>query len=220
MKIISQDSCRVTILFPLEEVIPLGGMNGPEAISKIQQRYEFLKTPDPGMTREEAAKAGYKFGTGQIPLKGKKNVVVEFAIYTDGIVADARNSETAEIFLDDVIHYMQSEFEFRQFNTEPKKYFWNQLIVEFEKPLGKLFPSLEKISGAISRYLNIDTSMNLARFDLQAEKGAADSTGPSPKLVLERRIGVPFKNERYYSSAPLRTRDHVAVLEEIERLIG
>jgi|GEM_PF-1947357 len=220
MKIISQDSCRVTILFPLEEVIPLDGMNGPTAIAKIQQRYEFLKTPDPAMTREEATKAGYKFGTGQFPLKGKKSVIVEFAIYADGIVADARNSEIAETFLDDIIHFMQSEFEFRQFTTEPKRYFWNQIVVEFEKPIERLFPSFEKISGIISRYLNSDMSMSLARFDLQAEKGLQADAGPSPKFILERRVGIPYKNERYYSSAPIKTDEHITLLEEIERLIA
>jgi len=46
MRVISQESCRVTILFPLEEVIPHEGLNGPEAIAQIQKRYEFLKTPE------------------------------------------------------------------------------------------------------------------------------------------------------------------------------
>ena len=194
-------------------------MNGPEAIVKIQQRYEFLKAPDPAMSREEATKAGYKFGTGQISLNGKKSIVVEFAIYTDGIVADARNSEIAETFLEDVIKFMQSEFEFRQFTTEPRRFFWNQLVVEFEAPLEKLFPSLDTISGALSRYLSLDQAMSIGRLDLQTEKGAVAGTGPSPKFILERRIGIPFKRERYYSSAPTRTDEHVAVLEEIERTI-
>ncbi len=219
MKVISQESCRVTILFPLEEVIPLEGMNGPEAITKIQQRYEFLKAPDPAMTREDAIKTGYKFGTGQIPENRKKSIITEFAIYNDGIVADAKNSEIAEAFLRDIIHFMQSEFEFREFTTEPKTHFWNQLVVEFEKPLGRLFPSLGRISGAISRHLGDDVSLNLARFDLQTEMPVADG-GPAPKFILERRVGIPFKNERYHSSAPIRTKDHVAVLEEIERSIG
>lgn len=219
MKIISQESCRVTILFPLEEIIPLDGVNGPEVIAKIQQRYEFLKVPDPAMTREEANKIGYKFGTGQIPLKGRKSVVVEFAIYTDGIVADAKNSEIAETFLRDVMKFMRSEFEFREFTTEPKTHFWNQLVVEFEKPLNGLFPSISKISEAICRHLGTEMTMNLARFDLQLEERVTKDS-PPPKFILERRIGAPFKNERYYSSAPIRTESHVAVLEEIERLIG
>lgn len=219
MKIISQDICRVTVLFPLEEIVPLEGINGPEAIAKIQQRYEFLKTPDPAIGREDAAKNGYKFGTGQISLNGKKSIVVEFAIYTDGIVADAKNSEIAEKFLDDIILFMQNEFGFRQFTTEPTRHFWNQAVIEFERPLEGLFPSFDNVSGAISRFLGAGTLMRFARLDLQGEKGPTPNSAP-PKFVLERRAGIPFDRERYYSSAPLRTEDHVAVLEEIERSLG
>jgi hypothetical protein len=218
MKIISQDSCRVTILFPLEEVVPLGGINGPEALGKIQRRYEFLKTPDPTMTREDVVKQGYKFSTGQIILSGKKTVVIEFAIYNDGIVADARNSEIAEAFLDDIIQFMQTEFEFRKFSSEPRRYFHNQLVVEFEKPLGRLIPTFDKISRTISQFLGPDDAMNFARIDFQADK-----TGKSavpPKLVIERRLGISFDKERYFSSAPIRTQEHVAVLEELERSIS
>jgi hypothetical protein len=219
MKIISQDSCRVTILFPLEEVVPLEGMNGPEAINKIQQRYEFLKTPDPAMTREEIGKVGYKFGTGQIVMNGKKSTIIEFAIYNDGIVADAKNSEIGETFLDDIIKFMQSEFVFRPFTTQPTRYFWNQMVVEFERPLERLLHSFNKISAAISRFLRPEMSMHFARIDFQGEKTPTPAS-VAPKFILERRAGIPFDKERYYSSAPIRTGEHITVLEEIERSIG
>jgi hypothetical protein len=34
---------------------------------------------------------------------------------------------------------------------------------------------------------------------------------------VERRVGAPYDQNVYYSGAPLRTADHVAVLEEFER---
>jgi hypothetical protein len=39
-----------------------------------------------------------------------------------------------------------------------------------------------------------------------------------PKFALERRAGVSFDQERYFATAPMSTVDHLAVLEEIERV--
>jgi hypothetical protein len=61
--------------------------------------------------------------------------------------------------------------------------------------------------------------MSFARLDIQAEKGIT-ANGPPPKFILERRAGIPFDKERYYSSAPIKTQDHITLLEEIERSIG
>jgi len=222
MKIVAQESARITVLFPLEEVVPLSGFNGLEAINKIQQRYEFLKVPDPGVSREEIAKTGYKFGTGQIQLNGTKGVIVQLGIFSDGISADAQDSEIAEKFLIDIIRYLQSDFSFRPFATEPRWFFHNQMVVEFKNSPAGLIASFGKISDAISKYLDRNykthVPMSFFRLDLQVDKNIVPE--PAPKFILERRVGIAFEKERYYSSAPLRTVDHIALLEEIEKLAG
>lgn len=222
MKIISYESSRVTILFPLEEVLPLSGVNGPAIFTEIQNRYGFLKAPDPAISREEATKVGYKFGIGQISSHAKINAVAEFSIYTDGIVAEAKTSEIAEAFLEDIIRFLQSDLKFRPFSSKPKRFFYSQMVVEFEKPLAQLLHSFEKISDAISRHLTqqfeLYVPMSFARLDFQAEKSLVPE--PTPKFIIERRAGISFDRERYYSSAPMRTADHTAVLQEIESSIA
>ena len=218
MKVIAQESNRVTILFPLEEVLPLEGLNGPDVIVGVQQRYGFLKVPDAAMTKEEASKNGYKFGTGHYLLKEKKNGILEFAVYSDGIVAEAKNSEIGEAFLDDAIKFFQSEFGFRKFITKPRTYFYNQMVAEFEKPLKKLISSFDGISGAIAKYAEIELPIEFARLDIQVDNLGVK--GPAPKFILERRANAAFELERYYSSAPLRSEDHVAVLKNIEDVLS
>jgi hypothetical protein len=39
-------------------------------------------------------------------------------------------------------------------------------------------------------------------------------------FLIERRAGEPYSKNRYFSSAPLRTIDHVRVLEQIEKSIS
>ena len=43
MKVISFDVARVTVLFPVEEVIPLGGVVALDVINDVMARYKFAK---------------------------------------------------------------------------------------------------------------------------------------------------------------------------------
>jgi hypothetical protein len=49
-----------------------------------------------------------------------------------------------------------------------------------------------------------------------------DSFGQSMRMrfSVHTRAGISFDKERYYSSSPIRTEEHVTVLEEIERSMG
>lgn len=59
--------------------------------------------------------------------------------------------------------------------------------------------------------------MNLARIDFEYDKVAEKSALVVPKFIIERRQGISFERERYFCSAPMRTRDHVDILEKIEK---
>lgn len=222
MRIIANESSRVTILFPFEEIAPLGGASTRDIVEAMKQRYEFLNTPDLSTAREELVKTGYKFQTGQFEHEGKKANILDFAVYTDGIVANAATMESAEAFLDNVIRLMRVEFGFRDFSTKPQRYFLSNLIVEFDRPLANLLSQFDKISNAILQRIEqtyqINTPMNFARIDFEIDKTLIKST--IARFNIDRRFGIPFDKERYFSGAPLRTSDHIAVLEEIEKLIG
>ena len=82
------------MLFPLEEIVPLGGMDGRELLQAMKSRYEFFRSPDPATTtREDAAKHGYKFESGRILFDGQMQSIVEVSIYTEGIVAVCSRTE-------------------------------------------------------------------------------------------------------------------------------
>jgi len=188
----------------------------------MKQRYAFLNTPDLSTAREELAKTGYKFQTGQFEHNGKKDNILDFAVYTDGLVANAATTETAEAFLDNVIRMMRVEFGFRDFSTKPQRYFLSNLIVEFDRPFAKVLSQFNKISKAISQRIEqtyqISVPMSLARLDFEIDKTLIKPT--IARFNIDRRLGIPFDKERYFSGAPLRTSDHISVLEEIEKSIN
>jgi uncharacterized protein YggT (Ycf19 family) len=39
-------------------------------------------------------------------------------------------------------------------------------------------------------------------------------------FLLERRAGEPYAMNRYFSLAPMRTRDHVELMEKIEQMLA
>jgi hypothetical protein len=222
MEVIAYESCKVVMLFPLEEVVPLGGVSDPDVVAKVQERYRFTKVPD--LKTEEIAKNGYKFELGSFQFRGTNVRIADLALYRDGIVVNAVKTDATEAFLDDIISFMQKEFLFRDFITKPRKYFQSHIVVEFDRSPAKLIRSFEKIIKSISERLretySIEIAMDLMRLDLDFDRTKSDAPNLIQKVVVERRVGVPFDKHRYFCAAPLRTADHEALLKEIEGLLS
>jgi len=224
MKIIAYETCRVTVLFPYEEVIPLAGVNDRQIIEGIATRYHFLRSPD--LVGDDVSKNGYKFEGGQFSFDSVLVRIADFAVYRDGIVINATRTEHAEAFLDDIIGYMKTEHSYRDLSTPPRRYFQSQVVVEFDKSPEKLIHSLSTISSIISEPLKgiygTEISMKLARIDFDTDKAklSAPATATVHRFIIERRTGIPFEKERYFCSAPMRTASHLAVLQKIESTLS
>jgi hypothetical protein len=221
MKIISYDSSRVTLLFPLEEIVPLAGINNQLLIEEIRSRYEFARSPDLGLPRAELDKTGIKFENGIHKAKDEYAQIVDFSAYPDGIVINSKTTDGAESFLEDLICFLKTKHRFREFITEPKIRFISQIVVEFDSKLSKLMPKYQAISDLInthiSRIYGDITSSKIARLEIEFEGSNKGIGSPIPRFSLEQRVGTSFDVERYYCSAPIRTQDHVEVLEQIEK---
>ena len=221
MRIISFESARVTRLFPLEEFTPAAGANSPSILSLLAQRYGFSIVPTI-TTREDLTKNGLLFGMGHFQYAGQPLVVTDFAIYTDGLAAVAQKSEWAEAFLDDVISWVKTEFGFREISSSIRQLYNSSVVVDFENSPSGLVRQFKQIADFISdRTVTIARDrkqMNFARLDFEIDKRtlAAGQVAIS-RFILERRAGVGFEQERYFSSAPMTTDDHIQTLEEIER---
>jgi hypothetical protein len=224
MRIIAFETCRVTELFPFEEVIPLGGVSDLDIAEKIKAKYSFVKGPE--LTTDEIAKSGYKFETGKFLFESTTTRITDFAVYRDGIVINAAKTDVAEAFLEDVTEFMKKEFSFRDFMTPPRRYFQSQLVVEFDRSPEKLIKSLYTIASAISEPLTeiygSEIPMKFARLDFDADKTELSLRSPAAvhRFIMERRINMPFEKERFFCSAPMRTNTHIATLEKIEAVMN
>jgi hypothetical protein len=136
MNIVSYDLAKTTLLFALEEVAPLGGINTANVITGIVTRYNFAKYPDTNTSREELGKIGLKFEDGSF-MGGTINIA-EFSIFRDGIVAGAKTTDEAESFIGDMLQWMRNTYKFREFINVPVRRFISQIVVEFDGKLVKL----------------------------------------------------------------------------------
>jgi hypothetical protein len=219
VRVISFESARITRLFPIEEFAPAAGANSPSILSLIAQRYGFTIVPTI-TTRDDLNKNGLLFGMGHFQFEGQPIVVNDFGVYTDGLAAVTQKSEWSEAFLDDVMAWVKTEFHFREITSGIQTLYSNTVVVEFEHSPARLLRQFEQISNFISERAapsDRKKKLHFARLDLEVDRRTI--TGPTaPKFVLERRPGVSFEQERYFSAAPMTTADHIAALEELERI--
>jgi hypothetical protein len=220
VNIITYETGRVTLLFPLEETLPLSGLDERAIVEKIKSRYNFAARLDPAITNDEKDKSGLRFSAGFLSGGYEKISITEFSIYSDGIVINAKNTENAELFLEDVLDWMRDENSFRDFITPPRRRFLSQLVVEFDRPMSGLISAFEDINAMLSESLEEiygeGIYFELGRIDLEFDKTSKNASMVVPKFYIERRLGIPYERERYYCGAPFKTHTHIEILRKIE----
>jgi hypothetical protein len=220
MKLISVDLARATWLFPVEEIIPLGGANGPAIVQAIASKYDFAQAPT-NPTREDIDKNGLKFAAGQFEYENEPINVGEFIVYNDGIMTSSTSTENSEAFLDDVSDFLRDDFGFRPIVSNVKRIFLSSVVVEFATSISSALKAFETLSNIVGAKLNAIDGTNypveLARIDFDLNKDPEFRPPFVPRFSIEKRINTPSSLRRYISGAPIRTRDHLALLDQIER---
>ena len=217
MEIVSLDSGRTTWLFPVEEILPLGGGDGPALVAAVAERYKFSHPPA-NPTKEEVDKNGLKFVGGQFAIGVARAPIIEFTVFNDGIVAVSLSTEQSEAFLQDVYEFLLSNFNFRKISSEVRKANLSTVVIEFKTSLNGLINGHE--ADLIARHLNKVDGTNypieLSRVDFALNKDPEFRPPHIPRLTIEKRANTPFSQHRYYSAAPIHTREHLEILQQIE----
>lgn len=195
-----------------------------DANKALIERYGFIKVPT---TLEEYDQGkGITFRHGKFLVdtaEGSRDVVIDsFQIYNNGLIADTQSdTANADQFLDDVITWSTKTWGAMIHDSQPvEKIFLSNLEVSLAKPLTSYLPSSVLLGGEISQYL---TEYGLQHepyeatgFTLHFDKTLSPNSVLS-NFTLARRDGVAFKVGTYFSSAPLKTADHIALLEKLEK---
>jgi hypothetical protein len=220
MNIVSYESGRSTWLFPVEEILPLGGSDGQAIVAAISSKYKFLHPPA-NPTREDIEKNGLKFASGRMVGDDYSANILEFIVFNDGIVAASTSTEHAEAFLKDIYTFLVSEFNFRAITSNVKKVLLSTVVVDFETSLTRLVQGHKAEKELVRKHLNAGDDTNfpleLSRVDFALNKDPEFRPPNIPRLVIEKRANTQFSQHRYFSSAPIHTARHLEILEKFER---
>ena len=218
MKTIAFEAGQSAQLFISDEVNSSSGVYIPELISAVRERYGFVKTSEP--TEVIGASAGFEHG--QISLHNRRIVINELSIFNDGVIAKARDTDDADIILDDVISWLTERYKFTKPQTAIQRRYVSTLIVEFEVPLDNVLRPfndfMKLLSGTISRALGRDVPVTAHRVSFSVDSRLA----PPPlntEFIIERRVmAIGNAMNRYFCVAPIQTKEHIQALEEFERV--
>ena len=218
--VIRASAFRALKPFLFEKIVPL------ELMTAVKERYGFLKAPD-GSPNQPV-----DFQAGKLKLKNGKIISVEqfFATYvgnslTSLAAATRSSTDDSEAFLEDLIEWAGSEYKLDTRQTKPRAYF-SQVEFVVSKPLSKYFAELQELGDIIVKFvtgygLEECPPFELGGFSMHYDVVTYDNVKPSPQpFAIERRVGSPYDQNKYFSQAPLRTQDHVAVLEKLEKILS
>ncbi len=222
MKIVGYGRGSIIILFPPEEVQPTRGLPIHEVVCSVRDRYRFLHAPDLAKPISKLDQEGYQFTGGTFVCGNENFTINEFTVYNDGISISSCNTDTSELFFEDLMNWAREELEFRPFVHEPMKIYRSHITVKFDQPLSQIIKGFDKFSNALSTALEMHTDfsmpVDLIRIGMGVDGSKFGKLSSIP-FLMERRIGVSFDEEWYFSEAPFPSTTHIKLLEELESAI-
>ncbi len=217
MKLSSVQLARSIWLFIASDLNP-GGLDIFSILEEVVKRYEFRSYPK--SIDEINTQVGVKFQAGIFMGRQNESIGVDLTIYNDGFLADTRSSTIdSDRFLDDLLVWLSKEYNFIPYKEVQRgKVYISELYFSMGKCLYALNPKLKKFAGLLSSkiigYNDID--LEVGGISLWRDPGKIGQPGA---FRIERQEGLPFKENRYYSVAPLQTEVHIEVLEEFEKIL-
>jgi hypothetical protein len=146
----------------------------------------------------------------------------QLAIYQDGIIVTSRaNTNFLDRFVDDLLAWSEAELGLVQVDMPPReRHYESNIIVGMNMSGDRSFSFLRRLNGSLREYQK-GYGLTAFEFAFSAIQVAADVTAyagrkPCP-FTIARRVNVPFGADIYYCTAPLKTDDHLAVLEAFEQ---
>jgi hypothetical protein len=203
-------TARSVWLFDLDELNPRGRRVEP-IFETIKARYHFAEAA------LDEKKSGYIFKKGRWGSGQSELDIDSLEIFNDGVVVNTR-SDTADsdAVLEDAFSWLWVEYGLgsEDFSTKPRKQYISELVVRspganLDKGLGILLTIKDSIAQAIG----------MAAPLIETQAVVFGSSDKRNLFTFERRIGEPFSSAKYFSTAAMRTADHLELLAKVTSLL-
>lgn len=204
-------------LIQIDDLNPDGTVYYPEVVSALVERYGFMKFPK---TLEEFdGSKGIEFVGG----KAGKYAIEKMVIYNSGIYVDTlANTTVSEAIWYDLMQWAVGKLglAFRREMVSRAAYV-SHVTFHSDVPVLAVNPMLSKFAKRVSDEVRANfkedlefepTTVNISFDTLSTKFGVAN-------FSVQRREGVAFWENKYFSSAPLKTDVHLELLEEWEGML-
>jgi hypothetical protein len=212
MELITHDLSRIVYLSNFAKRD--GGAFLPEVAQKVLQKYSFVKFPNV----DDLQKESQTFGMG----KFQEFQIDEFKVYGDGIIVSGKcNTKILDAFVTDLFGWLKTDYGVEEVLIQkPEKYFESGLLVRPKGDITSILSPPKRVTSLIERAM---TDATQAEYQPTTMYFEADSAGLKTRrrpnrFTFERRIGLPFSANVFYSQAPMKSDDHLALLEGLEGL--
>jgi hypothetical protein len=218
MELLNIAMARAVWLLDIVELNPRGKTIMPELLDWLKEEYHFEKAPSSLTDLDEKSKS-LSFERGQFQVREEIFVDIALKIFNDGFVAETGSStQDSEAFLKDVMESATREFNLA-FKSEMlrAKLFTSEVNVRTRKNLFGMNPKLSDFTAKIAKLLPTapGTDFEVASFGFWPIGHPLPNTSLA-QFKVERKLGSLPSENKYYSSAPLHTEDHLALLNEFE----
>jgi len=214
MELIGVDRSKIVSLFFVSN--PEGQPIRSEMAFALTQKYGFAVAPS---KIEELQADKVIFGQGSF-----QGVSIEsLEVYSDGIIATAKSpSDKLDAFLEDLLSWSEATFGMKRIETHKvNTVYESHIIVKADPSILSIMDGLNSLRIELQKNL-LNTSNITAQVEQFGYSFAVDQTavaGLKPiSFRLERKQDASFTSNLFYSSAPLKTEDHLALLKKAETI--
>jgi hypothetical protein len=219
MRVIGYLNAAVAWRESVEEYSPPNGVVFADLINTVREAFHFQQSPSfdisasTGQTHQYVG-GHFQSSSGIIP-------VAQLLMEPDGDVAFAANTDQCEAILAHLAEVLADTLDYRLAASVKRVSYLSNIVVEFDEGLEIHIENLGRMAGAVDRAMQpIERGMGLKRLAFGRPTLVPATTTiaalEAGDFTIERRVGHAFKENRYYCQAPLRTADHVRVLQELE----
>lgn len=217
MELLNIVRARSVWLFDITDLNPRGKNVEEDLIVWLKDAYSFSKAPSSPQDLDESK--ALVFTGGNFQARDEYFINVELRIYSDGVIADTRSStEDSDAFLKDVLESVTKEFHL-SYSPEiiRKKLYTSEVNVRTKCNLNRLNPKLTELNQKFGTMIGRD-QVELAGISFWTDQVILQPQVPL-QFRFERKINTPFSENRYYSSAPVQTSQHLELLTDLEKII-
>jgi len=219
---------QVQLARSIRQVATIGtGAPRADLVQRLKQTYRFMKAPEqfqemfPTPLQVQAGQ-GLTFQEGRFVVGNREIGINLFQISAGVLFADTRSStDDADLFLEDYVTAANKMLPGAVTSNGPS-YYVSQVEFEMER-IPAVAPEYASAAGEIDRLLS-GYGLQVPKYQFLGLHLSLDPLGvgvinPAP-FTLERRMGFAFKSNIYFSQAPLRTKEHLALLEKLDSVLN